>query len=62
MSCRCIHEQWQRDRDRQRGLAKKLAVMTKKPVILFKKSDGSYDFVAEGNVYEGEFIELLTQY
>lgn len=62
MSCRCIHEQWQRDRDRQRGLAKKLAVMINGPVILLKKSDGTYGFVAEGNDYEGEIIEIITQY
>ena len=62
MSCRCIHEQWQRDRDKQRDLAKKTAIMLEKPVVLFRKPDGRYCFVVEGENYDGEFIELLTQY
>lgn len=62
MSCRCIHEQWQRDRDKQRFLAKKTAMLLEKPVVLYRKPDGRYCFVVEGENYEGEFIELLTQY
>ena len=62
MSCRCIHEQWQRDRDKQRDLAKKTAIMLEKPVVLFRNPDGRYCFVVEGEKYEGELIEILTQY
>ena len=62
MSCRCQKEQWQRDHDRQWVLAKKAAVLLDCPQILYRKPDGSYRFVSEGEDYEGEFLEIITQY
>lgn len=62
MSCRCIHEQWQRDLNKQRDLAKKTAMLIDKPVVLYRKADGRYYFVAEGDPIDGEIIEILTQY
>lgn len=62
MSCRCVHEQWQRDRAKQRGLAKKTAMLIGQPLVLYKTPDGRYSFVTEGEEYNGTFEELLTQY
>lgn len=62
MSCRCVNEQWQRDRDKQSSLAKKTAVMLGKPMVLYRTPDGKYCFVAEGEEVKGEVIEILTQY
>lgn len=60
-SCRCIKEKWQRDLERQRMLAKKTAVLTDRVQLLYKKADGTYSFVAEGESYNGIFIEIITQ-
>lgn len=62
MSCRCIKEQWQRDRDRQRELAKKAAVLLGQPQVLYKTPDGRYCFVTEGNDFTGTIEEIITQY
>lgn len=62
MSCRCITEQWQRDRDKQAFLAKKVAVLHDKPQILYRTQDGKYCFVDEGEEIKGEIIEIITQY
>lgn len=37
-------------------------MLLEKPVVLYRKPDGRYCFVVEGENYDGEFIELLTQY
>lgn len=62
MSCRCIHEQWQRDRAKQRDLAKKTAMLTGQTQVLYKTPDGRYCFIAEGKAYNGIFEEIITQY
>ncbi len=62
MSCRCVTEQWQRDRDKQSSLAKKTAVLLGKPQVLYRTPDGKYCFVTEGEEVKGEIIEILTQY
>ena len=62
MSCRCVQEQWQRDRDKQRALAKKTAVMLERPQVLYKSQDGKYRFVTDGEKYSGTIEEIITQY
>lgn len=62
MSCRCVHEKWQRDRAKQRSLAKKTAMLLGQSQVLYKTPDGRYRFVSEGEDYNGTFEELLTQY
>lgn len=62
MSCRCQQEQWQRDYAKQRDLAKKAAVMLDCPQVLYRTDDGRFGFVSEGNEYNGEFYEIITQY
>lgn len=62
MSCRCAQEQWLRDLAKQRDLAKKTAVMLDCPQVLYRKADGTFRFVGEGQEYDGEFYEIITQY
>ena len=62
MSCRCQHEQWMRDLAKQRDLAKKTAVMLDCPQVLYRKADGTFAFVSDGEPYNGEEIEIITQY
>ncbi len=62
MSCKCVAEQWQRDRERQRRLAKQSAKLTGKPYVLYKMPDGRYGFAPEGGKIKGEAEEILTQY
>lgn len=62
MSCRCVEEQWRRDLNRQRDLAKKTAVLTGEPQVLYRTPDGKYRFVREGENVVGETIEIITQY
>lgn len=62
MSCRCVKEKWQRDHAKQRDLAKKAAVLEDRTYVLFKRPDGKYDFTAEGNRYNGDLVEIITQY
>lgn len=62
MSCRCVQEQWLRDLGKQRELAKKTAVLLDCPQVLFRKPDGTFHFVSEGQGYNGEFYEIITQY
>ena len=62
MSCKCITEQWQRDRERQRRLAKSAAMLTGNPYVLYKTADGRYGFAPEGGEIKGEVEEILTQY
>jgi len=62
MSCRCQQEQWQRDYAKQRDLARKAAVMLDSPQVVYRTADGRFGFVSEGEDYNGEFYELITQY
>ena len=62
MSCRCAQEQWQRDLEKQRGLAKKTAVMLGRPQVIYRKADGTFHFVSDDQDYNGEFYEIITQY
>lgn len=62
MSCRCKQEQWLRDLDKQRDLAKKTAVMLGCPQVLYRTDDGFFRFVSEGEEYNGELYEIITQY
>ena len=61
-SCRCIQEQWMRDRAKQRDLAKKAAVLLGKTQILYRSPDGQFRFVSEGEEYNGQQEEIITQY
>lgn len=62
MSCRCIQEEWQRDLAKQRELAKKTAVLLDCTQVLYRMADGRFGFVSEGNEYNGEYYEIITQY
>lgn len=62
MSCRCQQEQWMRDRAHQRELAKKAAVLLDRAQVLYRKPDGRYAFVSDGEPYDGELDEIVTQY
>jgi len=62
MSCRCAQEKWMRDFKKQEELAKKAAVLLDCPQVLFRKADGTFHFVSEGQDYDGEFYEIITQY
>lgn len=62
MSCRCVQEQWQRDRERQRALAKKAAILTGETQVLFRLADGRFSFVAEGTAFTGQQDEIITPY
>jgi hypothetical protein len=62
MSCRCQQEQWQRDYAKQRDLAKKAAIIVGEPQVLYRKADGTFHFVTDGQDYNGEFYEIITQY
>ena len=62
MSCRCAQEQWLRDLAKQRDLAKKTAVMLDCPQVLYRKADGTFRFVSEGQEYDGDYYEIITQY
>ena len=61
-SCRCIHEQWRRDMEHQRDLAKKTAVLLGKAQVLYRSPDGQFRFVSEGTEFNGQEIEIITQY
>lgn len=62
MSCRCQQEQLMRDLAKQRDLAKKAAVLLDAPQIVYRKPDGRLAFVTEGDEFNGETIEIITQY
>lgn len=62
MSCRCQQEKWQKDLKLQEGLAKKAAVLLDCPQVLYRKPNGTFHFVSEGEDYNGEFYEIITQY
>lgn len=62
MSCRCVKDEFMRDRERQRSLAKKAAILDDTPYVLYRKADGLYAFVREGIKYNGKEVEIITQY
>ena len=62
MSCGCRQEQWMRDRAKQRELAKKTAVLLGKAQVLYRSPDGQFRFVSEGEEFNGQEIEIITQY
>ena len=62
MSCRCQQEQWLKDLAKQRDLAKKTAVLLGKAQVLYRSPDGQFRFVSEGEEYNGQEIEIITQY
>lgn len=51
-----------RDLAKQRDLAKKAAVLLDAPQIVYRKPDGRLAFVTEGDEFNGETIEIITQY
>lgn len=51
-----------RDREKQRGLAKKAAILLGKTQILYRSPDGQFRFVSEGQEYNGQLEEIITQY
>lgn len=59
MSCGCDYKKAMAELERVRGLAKKTAVLTGSDQIIYKKPDGTYGFVQEECVYNGEFVEYV---
>lgn len=51
-----------RDLAKQRELAKKTAVMLGRQQALYRRPDGSFAFVSDGEPYNGELQEIITQY
>ena len=51
-----------RDREKQRELAKKTAILLGKTQILYRSPDGQFRFVSEGEEYNGQLEEIITQY
>lgn len=62
MSCRCVTEQWMRDRERQRDLAKKAALLTGQVQVLFRDAEGRWCFVPDGQDYQGDNTEIILPY
>lgn len=62
MSCRCAQEQWLRDRAKQRDLAKDAAILLGRTQVLYRTADGKFRFVSEGEEFNGEIEEIITQY
>lgn len=62
MSCRCQQEKWLRDLEKQRELARKTAAMLDCPQVIYRKDDGTFHFVNDGQEFNGEFYEIITQY
>lgn len=62
MSCRCLTEQWMRDRERQRALAKKAALLTGQVQVLYRDGGGRWCFVPDGQEYKGDNIEIILPY
>ena len=48
--------------EHQRDLAKKAAVLLGKAQVLYRSPDGEFRFVSEGEEYNGQEIEIITQY
>lgn len=59
MSCDCVFKKAMAELERVRGLAKKAAILTESDQIIYKKPDGTYCFVPEGESYNGEFVEFV---
>ena len=51
-----------RDMRKQRDLAKKTAVLLGETQVLYRDEDGKFRFVTEGKEFNGEIIEIITQY
>lgn len=58
MSCGCENRKRMEDKARMRELAKKAAVLDGVVYVLYER-DGVFGFCREGDVYEGEFVELV---
>lgn len=59
MSCDCEFKKAMAELERVRGLAVKSAMLTETDQIIYKKPDGTYCFVPEGEEYKGEFVEYV---
>jgi len=62
MSCRCELQRWQRDRAKQRELAKKTARLLGETQVLYRSADGSFRFTSEGGSINGRIEEIITPY
>ena len=51
-----------RDLAKQRELAKKAAVLLEQTQVLYRSPDGVFRFVSEGQEYNGQLEEIITQY
>ena len=63
MSCACGDRRRWQDVDRIRGLAKTWAKMENETVVLYRRTDGTYDFSPiDKNEPENEIVEYITPY
>lgn len=62
MSCACENSRLAREKERIRRLAKSLAVMEDKTVILYRNDDGSFGFCPADEETDKQIIEYLTPY
>lgn len=61
MSCGCENTRMGKELDRMRRLAKAMARMEDKEVILYRKPDGSFGMTTETDI-EFEIVEYVSQY
>lgn len=62
MSCGCDNRRKSQELDRQRGLAKKLAMMEDEAVAIYLNEDGTYGFDVVSKEIDKKIIEYVTQY
>lgn len=59
MSCACENRKAMQELERVRALARKAAEMLDEIHVLYRKADGTYNFVPYGEEYNGEFVEYI---
>lgn len=62
MSCACENQRLGREIDRIRRLAKAMAVMEGKLVVIYRLPDGTYGFRCAGEEIEYPITEYITPY
>ena len=62
MSCGCDNKKFGQELERARRLAKASARMDDVVMVLYRKSDGTYDFAPETDEIDNEIIEYVTPY
>ena len=62
MSCGCENRRKSQELDRQRKLAKKLAMMEDEAVAIYLNDNGTYGFAGVSEEIDKKIIEYVTQY